>query len=78
MNPIQTWKTFQDRSLYYQAVKKDGEESCWREIAPDYDRIAYPERQQEILAIGLDGGCQTTKLQVLDAPRRSRRRSTNR
>ena len=49
MNPIQTWKSFQDRSLYYQAVQKDGEESCWQEIAEDYDQIAYPDRQQEAL-----------------------------
>ncbi|MCI5179979.1 MAG: class I SAM-dependent methyltransferase [Candidatus Electrothrix sp. AW3_4] len=49
MNPIQTWKSFQDRSLYYQAVQKDGEESCWQEIAQDYNRIAYPDRQQETL-----------------------------
>lgn len=49
MNPIQAWQSFQDRSLYYQAVKKDGEESCWREIAQDYNRIAYPDQQQEAL-----------------------------
>ena len=49
MNPVQTWQAFQDKSLYYQAVKRDGEESCWREIARNYDQIAYPEQQQEIL-----------------------------
>jgi len=49
MNPIQAWKTFQDQSLYYQAVKKDGEESCWQEIARDYDRIVYPGNQQDAL-----------------------------
>ena len=49
MNPIQAWQSFQDRSLYYQAVKKDGEESCWQEIAQNYNRIAYPDQQQEAL-----------------------------
>ena len=49
MNPIQAWKSFQDQSLYYQAVKKDGEESCWQEIAQDYDRIVYPGNQQDAL-----------------------------
>lgn len=49
MNPIQAWQSFQDKSLYYQAVKRDGEESCWQEIAQDYEQIAYPDRQQEAL-----------------------------
>ncbi|MCI5121164.1 MAG: class I SAM-dependent methyltransferase [Candidatus Electrothrix sp. AUS4] len=49
MNPVQRWQAFQERSRYYQAVKKDGEESCWQKIARAYDRIAYPEQQQEIL-----------------------------
>jgi len=49
MDPVQTWKSFQDQSLYYQAVKKDGEESCWQEIARDYDRIVYPGNQQDAL-----------------------------
>ena len=49
MDPVQTWKSFQDQSLYYQAVKKDGEESCWQDIAQDYDRIVYPGNQQDAL-----------------------------
>ena len=49
MNPVQQWQSFQDKSLYYQAVKKDGEESCWRKIARNYDHIVYPDHQQEAL-----------------------------
>ncbi|MCI5143440.1 MAG: methyltransferase domain-containing protein, partial [Candidatus Electrothrix sp. ATG1] len=49
MNLVRKWQSFQDRSLYYQAVKKDGEESCWQEIAQDYDQIVYPNHQQENL-----------------------------
>ncbi len=47
MNPLQAWQAFQDKSLYYQAVKADGEESCWREIAHQYDQIVYPQHQQQ-------------------------------
>ena len=49
MNPVQAWKDFQDRSPYYQAVKADGEESVWQEIAKDYDRLVYSEQQKETL-----------------------------
>jgi ubiquinone/menaquinone biosynthesis C-methylase UbiE len=49
MNPIQAWKDFQDRSLYYQAVRRDGEEPVWQEIAKDYDRLVYSEQQKETL-----------------------------
>ncbi len=49
MNPLQAWQAFQDKSLYYQAVKADGEESCWREIAHQYDQIVYPQHQQQAL-----------------------------
>lgn len=49
MNPLQQWRDFQDKSLYYQAVKADGEESCWREIAHQYDQIVYPQHQQRAL-----------------------------
>ncbi|CAK8715010.1 MAG: Methyltransferase domain-containing protein [Candidatus Electronema aureum] len=49
MNPLQQWRAFQDKSLYYQAVKADGEESCWREIARQYDQLVYPQHQQRAL-----------------------------
>ncbi len=47
MNPIQAWKNFQDNSPYFQAVRADGEESAWQEIAADYDNIVYPDGQKE-------------------------------
>jgi SAM-dependent methyltransferase len=49
MNPVRAWKSFQDKSLYYQAVKADGEESVWREIAKDYDRLVYSAPQKDAL-----------------------------
>lgn len=33
----------------YQAVRRDGEESVWQEIAKNYDRLVYSEQQKETL-----------------------------
>jgi hypothetical protein len=61
---IQTWQSFQDNSPYFQAVKTDGEESAWQDIASDYDNIVYPDGQQEQILSRLIPDIETLRREV--------------